>query len=512
MRGLGILGLVATAFGVASHQVLAEWNVYNTVNVAVGGVLLAIAIVAGTMRLMRRTTAPDAGPTLDALLMAVSVAWGAVLVELALAYWGVRFDWTFEQRFLLAPATRTVISELADEGPVDLTLYVAQGDPRQRGTRLLLEQIARAAGRGKPVTTGVRDLDASPEEEDHYGIGSSNSVVILHGGNWELVERPTEGALYEALEKLLHPANRKLLYVAAGAGEGDFERSDDAGFSGLRAALETEGYALRPWPTAVAPDVPADADGVLVIAPERRLTAEALAGLRRYLDARGGRLVAFLEPGRTTGVEEILAEFGLTSPDAIVIDPDSGPAEGDAPGLNPLAHGYAQHPVTRGLDHNRMTFFRHARSFTLHKPRPDDRLTAIVFSSGDAWLDRDTSHLNRKRTPERPPDAQIEYWPLVVAGQYERDGQQVRIVAFGDATFATNRYLRTLFNLDLTLNAVHWALEREPAITLRPKLGHLLQFPVPIQRSLDALYGVGLLVPELLVMAGAWVWIRRRGA
>ena len=195
-----------------------------------------------------------------------------------------------------------------------------------------------------------------------------------------------------------------------------------------------------------------------------------------------------------------------------MIDPASGPAEGDAPGLNPLAYGYAQHPVTRGLDRNRLTFFRHTRAFTLHKPRPDDRLQAAVFSSGDAWLDRDTSHLNRKVTPTQPPNVRGEYLPLVVTGQYERGGKRVRIVAFGDSNFASNRYLRALFNLDLTVNAVHWALEREAAITLRPKIGHLLQFPVPIQRSLDALYGVGLLVPELLVMTGAWVWIRRRQA
>ena len=85
-------------------------------------------------------------------------------------------------------------------------------------------------------------------------------------------------------------------------------------------------------------------------------------------------------------------------------------------------------------------------------------------------------------------------------------------MAFGDSDFASNRYLRALYNLDLLVNAVHWATERESAITLRPKAGRLLQFPVPIQRSLNALYGIGLLVPELLVMAGMWVWLRRRSA
>jgi ABC-type uncharacterized transport system involved in gliding motility auxiliary subunit len=107
---------------------------------------------------------------------------------------------------------------------------------------------------------------------------------------------------------------------------------------------------------------------------------------------------------------------------------------------------------------------------------------------------------------------QGDYHPIVVAGDYQRGGRNTRIAAFGDSDFASNRYLRTLYNLDLVMNAVHWTTERESEITLRPKAGRLLQFPVPIRRSVNALYGVGLLVPELIVMAGAWVWLRRRSA
>ena len=110
------------------------------------------------------------------------------------------------------------------------------------------------------------------------------------------------------------------------------------------------------------------------------------------------------------------------------------------------------------------------------------------------------------------PLARPDYHPIGVTGSYIRGGRQTRIVAFGDSDFASNRYLRALYNLDLTMNAVHWATEREPAITLRPKTGALRKFPVPVQRSLNALYGVGLIVPELLVMTGALVYIRRRSA
>ena len=64
------------------------------------------------------------------------------------------------------------------------------------------------------------------------------------------------------------------------------------------------------------------------------------------------------------------------------------------------------------------------------------------------------------------------------------------------------------------MNAIHWATEQESAISIRPKAGgrQLVQFPVPLQSSLQAFYGVGLLVPEVLLMVGGLVWLRQREA
>ena len=62
------------------------------------------------------------------------------------------------------------------------------------------------------------------------------------------------------------------------------------------------------------------------------------------------------------------------------------------------------------------------------------------------------------------------------------------------------------------MNTLHWVVERENDITLRPKIGSTIQFPVPIQNSLRAFYGVGVLIPELLLLAGGLVWLRRRDA
>ena len=114
--------------------------------------------------------------------------------------------------------------------------------------------------------------------------------------------------------------------------------------------------------------------------------------------------------------------------------------------------------------------------------------------------------------PQRPPDAREDYQPLVATGKYRREAE-TRIVAFGDVDLASNHYLRTLYNLDLVANAFQWVVERDPALVIRPKVAGAsgrLQLPLPIQNTLTMFQGVGLLLPELLLMLAAIFWIRTR--
>jgi ABC-type uncharacterized transport system involved in gliding motility auxiliary subunit len=298
--------------------------------------------------------------------------------------------------------------------------------------------------------------------------------------------------------------------VSHGAGEGDLSDTRAGGFSGLGAALATEGYALREIVLAGASEIPDDAAALLVVAPRRPLRDSAVAAIARWLE-RGGRLVALLEPGVETGLEPVLERFGFALPDAVVVDPASGPVEGDAPGVNPIVFQYAQHPVVQGLDPGRMTFFLRARPvLPVRKPTPDAELRAVAFSSRRAWLAADVAAVQRGLAPQRPADADEDYRPLVSAGRFPGPAGEARIVVFGDADFASNRYLRALYNLDIVLNAVHWTAEREAAITLRPKTLTPDQFPMTPQQSLRLLYGVGLVIPELCLIAAALAWARGR--
>jgi len=503
IRELALVAALALAFGLGSYYAAGRFGAFGAANLAIGALALAGALGLGARRI-GRAASPLARGILARGLARVALALAlAVGLERAAARADLRFDWTFERRFELAPATEKALRELP--GPVEAILFSDPLDPRRRPTRLLLESLARAGD----VRVRELDLEASPEEADRFAVADSNSVVLLSGGRFETVDRPTEGALYEALYHLRERGNGTLAFLG-GEGEGDLERGDALGFSGLAAALETEGYRLRELPLATLAEVPDDVAAVVALAPRRPLLPGAIEALRRYL-GRGGRLVAFLEPGVDSGLEALLAEYGMASPDGVVVDPASiAFDDGAAQGLSPLVSRYESHAATQGLGRGRTTSFHGARAFELAKPLAQDELRRTALSSADAWLAPDAARLAPGAAPSAPEGAVAGYRTLAAVGRYPREGGEARIAAFGDVDLASNRWLRAVYNLDLVLNAVHWAAEHEPEITLRPKARTPLNFPVPLPSTLGALYGVGLLVPELLLLAGGLVWLRRR--
>jgi hypothetical protein len=512
MRELALSGIIAIGFGWVPWWVTGEIGLFSAANFLLGALVL-LAAFALALRRARGASAPAYRRSLvrGAAAIGMAVA-AAVVLERAAAFTGLSFDWSFERKFELSEATRIALRDL---GQVHASLYHDAFDPRTRGTRLLLQEMASTGH----LRFDQKLLEEHPEEEDCFAIGTSNTVVVRVGEGppcemrFQTVERPTEGTLYEALFRL-RSFDARLAYVSRGAGEGDLESEAESGYSGLGEALLTEGYRVRQFVLGAVEEIPDDADLVITISPRRPLRTEGLEALERYLE-QGGRLVVFLDPGVESSLERILERFGIRPLPGVIVDPASGPVEGDAPGLNPLAHLYdGNHPIGRGLGPNRMTFFRGALSFALRKPAPEDHLDAVVFSSPRAWLHPDLSVLGRREAPVPPPEAEPGYWPLVVTGRYPRADGEARIVAFGDSGLASNRYLRSLYNLDLVLNAIHWAGDREPDITLRPKavIAGRLQFPIPLQSTLTMFQGLGLLLPELCLIAGAVLWSRRRTA
>ena len=94
-------------------------------------------------------------------------------------------------------------------------------------------------------------------------------------------------------------------------------------------------------------------------------------------------------------------------------------------------------------------------------------------------------------------------------------GRGGRLVAIGDADFASNGYFDLLGNRDLFLNSVSWLTDEEALIARRPKeiaeIARPLSPLVVTERQAHVLFLVTVvLVPGLVILVGTGVVLLRR--
>jgi hypothetical protein len=482
-RQLLAIALVCLGFGLGAYYATGDLGGFAITNFGIA----ALAGAGALLSAVRGATQAGARPGVELyrsallLLIVVGGVFAAIAATRDAAPIYVRSE--FGPR-PLSPALAALLSETP---PLEAVLYARARDPRLPATRALLNALRDEAGwevREERLESQADGRDARP----------SNLVEIETDRGVVPLSAPSEGAIYEALAARFG-ADAGELFVATGAGEGDLENRSEGGFSGLAAALATAGLRTRPWHAALGAPVPPEARGLLILRPEKPYTTAGLDTLRGYLD-RGGRLAVFLEPEAETNLGELLAEFGIRPIGRRVVDPGAPAAEVGVPGL--VVRHFGNHPVVRLFSAGQATFFGGATGFRLEKSESTDRLHGLAFTGIEG-------------RPVGSPELAGDFVPLAVTGERTRTG--ARIVAFGDADIATNRLLRSVYNIDLVMNGVAWLLERPEQLTLRPKSVRAVtgQRPVVLGGTLLSFFGIGLLVPELLVLAAGLLWLRVRG-
>lgn len=482
-RQLLAIALVCLCFGLGAYYATGGLGGFALANLGIAALAGAAALL-GALRGATQAGARPGGEFYRSALLLLLVLGG---VSVAIASTRDAAPLYARSEFGPHPISPALAALLSETPPLEAVLYARARDPRLPATRALLDALRDSAD------WETREERLAPRADAQDAL-PSNLVEIKTDRGVVSLATPSEGALYEALAAHFG-ADAGELFVATGAGEGDLENRSESGFSGLAAALATAGLRTRPLHAALGAPVPPEARGLLILRPEKPYTAAGLDALRGYLE-RGGRLAVFLEPDAETNLGELLTEFGIRPIGRRVVDPGAPTAAVGFPGL--IVGRFGNHPAVRLFSSGQVTFFGAATGFRLVKTESTDRLHGLAFTGIEG-------------RPADSPELPGDFVPLAVAGERARSG--ARIVAFGDADLATNRLLRSVYNIDLVMNAIAWLLERPEQLTLRPKSVRAVtdQRPVVLGEALLSFFGVGLLVPELLVLAAGLLWLRARG-
>ncbi len=505
--GLIVAGLAALA-AFSLYFVQRTWNLPLQISVALIVLGLATFVLLDPDRTRNMLSGRQAQYGSNAFVLALAFV-GIIIVINILVYqnaitWKLRWDWTANKENTLAPETIEILTAMPEK-VIARAYYTSQNVASEANTKDLLDDFKFYGGDNFDYE--IIDPDANPiaAQQDGY---SRDGVILVMGESKEILSTVTELEVASGLIRLMNPEKQKL-YFLVGHGEFNFEETGDTSINQLKLALEDRNYTPETLNLLATNAIPEDAKVLILAGPMIPLSAEEVDLIRAYLDG-GGSLIVLYEPIAVTqfGNEPdpltayLQEAWGITMQNDIIIDLTSQEP------FVAIAAQYGNSPITQKLQ-STATIFPTARSVRATTVEGITQ-TELILTSQQSWAETDIASINSGQVA---PDEGVDVMgPVSLAVAATRATSGARVLVIGDAEFVTNQGYAAYGNGDLILNSVNWSANQEDIISLTPKdiTQRTLQIPAQSYFLNLVLFGVVLVLPGSMLVAGVVVWYQRR--
>jgi hypothetical protein len=441
-----------------------------------------------------------------------------LLANMALYRHDLQFDLTRGQAFTPSAEAQEIVRALTQ--PVQLTFFYQKQDPAGRGAATIVRLLARLNPRLEVDTV---DSDQHPALANQMGVQIYNTAVVRAGDRRVQVVTTDEEDIALGILRAIR-ARETVICFATGHGEYDIDNFEfhthfegvqshshniegvgvvqmqQHGLGRLRRTIEKLGLVARKTLIAGGQPVPPDCATLVEANPRTRYTGADSNVLRAHLE-RGGSVLMLVEPDYAVDetLASLLAEAGIRLDDGFVVDPvDHYFTDEQMIAVT----GYARHPITRGLA---LSIYPGARPVATV---PAAAATAAVLFSTSAQSYRIADRLSASQEAAEAPRGPI---PLAAAAEGRLgSGKPFRLVAFGDADFASNSFFPYLANADMVLGSISWLIREERAPVVKPPVEVLPTVALTGAQVRAIFIATVLALPGSMALVGGLVWWRRR--
>lgn len=455
-----------------------------------------------------------------------------------------RGDWTSSGLYTLSEKSAGVTAELETE--VEVVVFMTPGSPLFKQVQELLSQYEAASDK---IKLEYIDPDKEPlrtqQLAEQFGISMANTVVFVQGDRTKYVtsdqmaEYDYSGMQYgqpaklqafkgeeqftAAILSLVAPEVPKIYFVtghgevAIGAGSAGSAR----GLLTLEEALKRENMQTESV-SLLSGEIPDDADALAIVGPSAQFTPHEIEALRSYL-TNGGRLFVCLDPlidrpgvMRHTGLEDLLADFGVGVRDDLVVDPSRRLPFFDLSAV--YLQDFGTHEITTGLE-GMAVLFPVARSLELLDD-PARTTNVLIETSSEGWGETNLAQLLAGQ-PVAPDDVDAA-GPVAVgiasesnaetseASEVLTEARPYRLVVLGDSDFMTDSQATNAGNLSLALNAFNWLTTRNESLGIVPRQVEQVSLYLSSQQLRNIFVLIVILMPGAAIVSGIVVWRKRR--
>ena len=286
------------------------------------------------------------------------------------------WDLTKDKIYTLSDQTTGVLKGLKSE--VKIQAFYAASEPEYTELDQRLRQYRAQTDKLK---VDFVDPFKHPAMVKEMNISQTGPRVIVKSGSKESRAKDnSEEALTNALIEVTRGTSKKV-YFSKGHGEHSISDSTERGMKLFVESLKSEGYQADEIVLAEHKEMPADIAALVVAGPVGQFSDGEVKLVKEWVD-KGGKIVALVDPGVTTGLEPAFESWGIKLGNDEVIDPEA---------QNPevaIAQQYTEHPITqpRNSAFQLATIFPVARSVSkLATPPAGWAVVELAKTGPRAW-------------------------------------------------------------------------------------------------------------------------------
>ncbi|MBI5750538.1 MAG: GldG family protein [Hydrogenophilales bacterium] len=406
------------------------------------------------------------------------------------------WDVTFNARNSLSAGSIELLGKLKE--PISVTVYASAASETGKAAADFLTPYQRA----KPnIKLAFIDPAEQPMLARQAGIQREGEMIVQVGKRTEHLANYNESAFSNLLTRLARDKERLVLYLD-GHGERKLDGAANHDLGDFGVQLASRGFKSAPLNLSLAQEVPHNASVLVIAGPRVDLLPAEVEKLKQFIK-RGGNLLWLADQEPLHGLQPLVEQFGIALTPGAVIDPQA--QEMKVAATFAIGAAYGQHPLFANF--NVITVFPFAREVVAQDTERGWRATPLIQVAARGWLE--TGKLDNSVAFDKSKD---KPGPITIAVALERsvESREQRVAVIGNGHFLANQYLGNAGNLDLGINLINWLAGDENLIAIRPRATKDAQVELSQSATLFIVIGFLIVLPLAFLVAGGWVWWRRR--
>lgn len=415
------------------------------------------------------------------------------------------FDFSLAKQNSLSDQSIKILQGLESE--LKITFFYKDGvEEAQQNRKSFQALVKKYQDISAKVNLDFVDVNKRPDLAEQYGVNKGGGVVFVeYKGKKNRIERIEEQEITGAIIKAFREKD-KIVYLVTGHAEGSLEDAKDpGGLSQLKGLLEGNRYQLRPLPLATKPEVPTDADAVLIVGPKQGFLDVEVSALEKYLQV-GGNLFIAVDPSVDHGLTPLFEKVGIKLANNYVITVmQTAFGKVADPSATPGTEFSTTNNITKVFGKNEFVLFR--------MPQAVEKGT---LPAGVSFDDIVKTGDNSVGYPDNKFEGEGQKGPFTLVGflkgKLPGGSKDFQLVVSGDSDFLNNQMLYRNLNRDLLLNSVLTLAKDENMVSITPKEITATQLTLTENKFYIFLFAFVIPLPLLMLLTSGVLWYKRRNA